>query len=113
MKIFYSLRMMIIPNGIERGNMLTKHLNAILTETNTTCCYFAGGSLFIDNPNGKGGFFHINPPCDASSSSYLYEEDWTIPITLTENQKKLYAQIYLKHKTENHAYWNTMKEIAA
>ena len=99
--------------AVKGNTMLTNHLNAILAETNTTNCYFAAGSLCVDNPNGKEGFFLINPPCGASSFSYLYEEDWTIQFTLNDTQKILYAQIYLKHKTENHVYWDTMKGIAA
>lgn len=90
---------------------LTYHLEAILTDSNKSNCYFVGGSLCIDNPNGKKGFFLIPPPLSADKKAMLYEEDWEIEFKLNEQQKKLFAQIYVKHKTENHHYYQEMKEI--
>jgi len=92
---------------------LTQHLESILVSANKTNCYFAGGTLCIDNPHGLGGLYMIpaSSVLDAKKDSFLLEDDWTIPFKLTDQQKNLFAQIYVKHKTEEHHFYKDMKAI--
>lgn len=87
--------------------MLENELRQVLNKENKFRSYYAGGTLFLDDPAHGISLAGLN----LESRSFVVKNDEELPFKLNSRELYLLAKIYVQNKPESSAFYSLAQGI--